>query len=194
MIKLNIAGVDEAGRGALAGPVVSAAVLLAAKTQIPGLTDSKRLSAKQRSALEGVIKAASLSWAVGLASVDEIDEMNILQATLLSMQRAVEGLEQCPDQVLVDGNRLPNLDCPAKAIVKGDLLVPAISAASVIAKVTRDSIMAEYSNEYPNYGFERHAGYGTRVHLESLASFGATAIHRKTFAPVRNLAQTEIAL
>ena len=169
MTNLRIAGVDEAGRGALAGPVVSAAVLLAPDTMISGLADSKQLKPDIRRSLEQKIKRSCLCWAIGIASAGEIDQINILQATLLSMKRAVEELRLVPDRVLVDGNYLPDIDCPGEAIVKGDAKVPVISAASILAKVTRDAMMRNYSMRFPGYGFESHVGYGTRMHLNSLA-------------------------
>ena len=192
MTTARIAGVDEAGRGALAGPVVSAAVLLAPDTMISGLADSKQLKPDIRRSLEQMIKRSCLCWAIGIASAGEIDEINILQATLLSMKRAVEGLRICPDRVLVDGNYLPDIDCPGEAIVKGDAKEPVISAASILAKVTRDTMMQNYAKRFPGYGFESHVGYGTQLHLKSLSQYGATSIHRKTFSPVRNLRQAKI--
>ncbi len=192
MSKLLIAGVDEAGRGALAGPVVSAAVLFSSGPKISGLTDSKKLSQRVRLDLEMEIKRSCACWAVGIATAEEIDRLNVLQATLLSMRRAVNGLTISPDRVLVDGNHLPEIDYPGEAIVQGDLHEPVVSAASIIAKVTRDSMMQVYAVEYPGYGFERHVGYGTKLHLQSLSELGATPIHRKTFAPVSQLEQTQI--
>lgn len=187
-----IAGVDEAGRGALAGPVVSAAVLFSSEPEIPGLTDSKKLSQRVRLDLEMEIKRNCACWAVGIATAEEIDRLNVLQATLLSMRRAVNSLTMQPDRVLVDGNHLPEIDYPGEAIIQGDLHEPVVSAASIIAKVTRDSMMQVYAVEYPGYGFERHVGYGTKLHLQSLSELGATPIHRKTFAPINQLEQTQI--
>ena len=187
-----IAGVDEAGRGALAGPVVSAAVLFSSGPEIPGLTDSKKLSQRVRLDLEMEIKRNCACWAVGIATAEEIDRLNVLQATLLSMRRAVNSLTMQPDRVLVDGNHLPDIGYPGEAIIQGDLHEPVVSAASIIAKVTRDSMMQVYSVEYPGYGFERHVGYGTKLHLQSLSELGATPIHRKTFAPISQLEQTQI--
>lgn len=190
---LLIAGVDEAGRGPLAGPVVAAAVILDPAQPISGLADSKTLSAHQREALAATIKSHAWCWAVGIASVEEIDQLNILQATLLAMQRALGGLSTPAQYALIDGNRLPTLTIPARAIVKGDSTVAAISAASIIAKVTRDSMMQDYQQQYPNFSFSQHQGYGTRQHLAELAQFGVLPIHRKTFAPVRNrLSQPDI--
>lgn len=179
-----MAGVDEAGRGPLAGPVVAAAVILDELNPIAGLNDSKKLSPLRREKLYDEIRAKALCCSIAQASVEEIDEFNILQATLLAMQRAVKGLRLKPQNVLVDGNRLPMLDIAARAIVKGDALVPAISAASILAKVTRDRWCAELDHQYPQYGFAAHKGYGTAVHLAALRSYGACPVHRKSFAPV----------
>ena len=179
-----IAGVDEAGRGPLAGPVLAAAVILDARNPIPGLNDSKKLSAQRRESLFDEIRAKALCCSVAQASVEEIESLNILQATLLAMQRAVAGLRLKPAKVLVDGNRLPVLDVLAEAIVKGDALVPAISAASILAKVTRDRLCDEYDQRFPLYGFATHKGYGTAAHLAALRAHGACEWHRKTFAPV----------
>ncbi|TAL42181.1 MAG: ribonuclease HII [Methylovulum sp.] len=182
-----IAGVDEAGRGPLAGPVVAAAVILDPLRPIDGLADSKTLSAGKRDSLAVIIKQAALSWAVAEASVEEIDELNILQATLLAMQRAVSGLSMRPDEVLVDGNRLPVLAMPAQAIIKGDSKIAAISAASILAKVARDKLMDEYHRQYPDFAFHLHKGYGTRQHLAEIEKFGFLGVHRKTFNPVKSL-------
>ncbi len=179
-----VAGVDEAGRGPLAGPVVAAAVILDDLRPIAGLNDSKKLSAARREKLFDEIRAKALCCSIAQASVEEIDEINILQATLLAMRRAVEGLRLKPAKVLVDGNRLPVLDVLAEAIVKGDATVPAISAASILAKVTRDRWCAELDARYPQYGFATHKGYGTAEHLAALLAHGACPEHRKTFAPV----------
>lgn len=179
-----VAGVDEAGRGPLAGPVVAAAVILDARHPIKGLNDSKKLTALRREKLFDEIRAKALCCSIGEASVHEIDELNILQATLLAMRRAVEGLRLKPGLVLVDGNRLPLLRVRAEAIIKGDALVPAISAASILAKVTRDRWCAELDALYPEYGFAGHKGYGTAEHLAALQAHGACPQHRKTFAPV----------
>ncbi len=179
-----VAGVDEAGRGPLAGPVVAAAVILDELNPIAGLADSKKLSAARREKLYDEIRAKALCCSIAEASVEEIDTLNILQATLLAMRRAVEGLRLKPAKVLVDGNRLPVLDVLAEAIVKGDATVPAISAASILAKVHRDRWCAEYDREFPQYGFAAHKGYGTAEHLAALRQHGACPQHRKTFAPV----------
>lgn len=179
-----IAGVDEAGRGPLVGPVMAAAVILDDRQPIKGLADSKKLTAKQREKLFDEIRAKALCCSVAQASVEEIDELNILQATLLAMRRAVEGLRLPPKLVLVDGNRLPALAMQARAIVKGDSLVPAISAASILAKVSRDRWCAEYDLQFPQYGFARHKGYGTAAHLAALTEHGACPQHRTSFRPV----------
>jgi len=179
-----VAGVDEAGRGPLAGPVVAAAVILDDLNPIKGLADSKILTALRREKLFDEIRAKALCCSVAEASVEEIERLNILQATLLAMRRAVEGLRLKPKMVLVDGNRLPVLDMLAEAIVKGDATVPAISAASILAKVHRDRWCAEYDLQFPQYGFAQHKGYGTAQHLAALREFGACPQHRKTFRPV----------
>lgn len=178
------AGVDEAGRGPLMGPVVAAAVILDDMNPIKGLADSKKLTALRRDRLYDEIHAKALCFSVALATVEEIDQLNILQATMLAMKRAVEGLRLKPQKVLVDGNRLPVLSMLAEAIVKGDALVPAISAASILAKVTRDRWCAEVDLLYPQYGFAGHKGYGTTAHLLALREHGACPQHRKSFAPV----------
>jgi len=179
-----LAGVDEAGRGPLAGPVVAAAVILDDLKPIKGLADSKKLSASRREKLFDEIRAKALCFSIASASVEEIDQLNILQATMLAMRRAVNGLRLKPNMVLVDGNRLPIIDIRAEAIVKGDSLVPAISAASILAKVHRDRWCMEVDLVYPQYGFAGHKGYGTAVHLAALKSHGACPEHRKTFKPV----------
>ena len=181
------AGVDEAGRGPLAGPVVAAAVILDADRPIDGLDDSKVLRASRREALAAVIRTRSRAWAIGLASVEEIDRLNILQATLLAMQRAVQGLAVAPGIAWVDGNQAPPLPCRVQTIVRGDALVPAISAASILAKVERDALMATLDAKYPQYGFAGHKGYPTAAHLAALASHGVSPVHRRSFAPVRRL-------
>ena len=179
-----IAGVDEAGRGPLAGPVVAAAVILDDQNPIKGLNDSKKLTALRRAKLYDEIRAKALCCSIAEATVEEIDELNILQATMLAMRRAVEGLRLKPTKVLIDGNRLPVLSVMAEAIVGGDALVPSISAASILAKVTRDRWCAELHAQYPQYGFDGHKGYGTAEHLAALRAHGACPQHRKTFRPV----------
>ncbi|MEY4506588.1 MAG: hypothetical protein RL297_1166 [Pseudomonadota bacterium] len=179
-----VAGVDEAGRGPLAGPVVAAAVILNDKMPIQGLADSKKLTALRRERLYDEILAKALCCSIAQASVQEIDEINILQATLLAMRRAVQGLRLKPNKVLVDGNRLPSLDVLAEAVVGGDALVPAISAASILAKVTRDRLLLTLHEQHPAYGFDRHKGYGTAEHLRALSTLGPLPAHRKSFAPV----------
>lgn len=183
-LSLPLAGVDEAGRGPLAGPVVAAAVVLGS-TVPAGLADSKQLSAAARERLLGALEASALAIGIGLADVAEIDRLNILGATLLAMQRAVAALGRVPGQVLVDGNRCPLLPCPARAVVGGDAIIPAISAASIVAKVTRDRLMDALDLRYPAYGFARHKGYPTRAHIEALARHGVSVEHRLSFAPVR---------
>lgn len=178
-------GVDEAGRGPLAGPVVAAAVILDPVRPIAGLADSKKLSAVRREKLAVEIRAKALAWCVAEASVAEIDAINILQATLLAMQRAVAGLTVTPAEALIDGNRCPLLAVPARAIVGGDATVAEISAASILAKTTRDAGLLALHAEYPQYGFDRHKGYGTAEHLAALRAHGPTPHHRKSFAPVR---------
>ena len=185
--KQLVAGVDEAGRGPLAGPVIAAAVILDANSPIDGLTDSKQLSETRREQLAATIKRYALAWAVGRSEVEEIDAINILQASMLAMQRAVASLPISPEHVLVDGNRCPNFQCKATAIVKGDLLVPAISAASIIAKVTRDNEMIQLDQQYPGYGLLGHKGYPTKKHLEALHRLGVSPIHRRSFGPVKKL-------
>lgn len=182
-----IAGVDEVGRGPLVGAVVTAAVILDPNNPIEGLADSKKLSEKRRIALAEEIKQKALSWSLGRAEPEEIDQLNILHATMLAMERAVAGLHIQPDFVLVDGNRIPKFSIPVQAVVKGDSLVAEISAASIIAKVTRDQEMAELDKIYPEYGFAKHKGYPTKLHFEKLAELGVTPYHRKSFAPVARL-------
>jgi ribonuclease HII len=179
-----IAGVDEVGRGPLAGPVISAAVILAPSCGISGLADSKVLTERRREELSILIREKAVCWAIGRAEVEEIDALNILQASLLSMRRAVLALSIKPQEVLVDGNRCPDLPYPAVAIIKGDASVPAISAASILAKVSRDREMVALHQRYPDYGFECHKGYPTRKHRECLIRFGATKHHRRSFRPV----------
>ncbi len=182
-----IAGVDEVGRGPLAGPVVAAAVILQDNDPIIGLADSKKLSATKREQLAVQIKLRSFSWALGRAEVHEIDAINILQASLLAMQRAVAALTVVPEHIQVDGNRCPAFPCSAEAIIKGDQTVACISAASIIAKVARDQEMVELAVRYPGYGLEQHKGYPTKDHLAALQQLGISAIHRLSFAPVRAL-------
>lgn len=181
---LIIAGVDEAGRGPLAGPVFAAAVILNPEKPIHGLNDSKKLSAKQRENLFIRIQENALAWSIGRAEVDEIDKINILQASLLAMQRAVEGLKIAPQLALVDGNQAPKLACITKTIIQGDALEPAISAASILAKVARDREMVQLDKLYPHYGFAQHKGYSTGIHLKKLKEFGPCEIHRRSYAPV----------
>jgi ribonuclease HII len=180
-----VAGVDEVGRGPLAGPVVAAAVILDPARPITGLADSKKLTARQRERLRAEIEDKALSFALGRAEVAEIDRINILQASLLAMQRAVAGLHLRPHRVEVDGNRCPAVDCECLAIVGGDATVAAISAASILAKVARDAEMDGLDAAYPEYGFISHKGYPTPAHLKALGEFGPCAIHRRSFAPVR---------
>jgi ribonuclease HII len=186
-----LAGVDEAGRGPLAGPVVAAAVILDDRAPIKGLADSKQLSERRRERLYDEIRAKALCCSIAQASVEEIDRLNILQATLLAMQRAVRGLRLKPTKVLVDGNRLPPLDVLAEAIVSGDALVPAISAASILAKVTRDRLLLNLHEQFPAYGFDRHKGYGTAQHLNALLTLGPLDVHRRSFAPVARALQQQ---
>jgi ribonuclease HII len=183
----RVAGVDEAGRGPLAGPVIAAAVILDPEHPVAGLRDSKKLTESRRTALFDEITGNALAWAVGRAEVEEIDSINILQATLLAMRRAVEQLVPAADAVLVDGNQCPQLACPVRAIIKGDDKVAAISAASIIAKVSRDREMLELDDLYPGYGLARHKGYPSRMHLEALQKLGVTPVHRRSYAPVRRL-------
>lgn len=181
-----IAGVDEVGRGPLVGAVVTAAVILDPARPIVGLADSKTLSEKRRLALYDEIIEKAMCWSLGRAEPQEIDQLNILHATLLAMQRAVAGLQIVPDFVLIDGNRCPMLAMPCQAVVKGDSLVREISAASIVAKVTRDREMCELDRLFPQYGFAQHKGYPTAMHMEMLAKHGVTPYHRRSFAPVRN--------
>jgi ribonuclease HII len=184
---LLVAGVDEAGRGPLAGPVTAAAVILDPARPVAGIADSKQLSSARRGELEPLIKQAAIAWAVASAGVDEIDALNILQASLLAMKRAVEALAASPELVLVDGNRCPSLVCAAEAVVRGDASVPVIGAASILAKVSRDREMERLDPLYPAYGFARHKGYPTREHLAVLREQGPCEIHRRSFGPVRKL-------
>ena len=181
------AGVDEAGRGPLAGDVYAAAVILGANQPIEGLADSKILSEKRRETLAPLIQQRSLAWCVAVATVQEIDQLNILQATLLAMQRAVQGLKITPQLAWVDGNQAPRLACRVQTVVKGDSLVPAISAASILAKTARDAELLRLHTEFPEYGFNLHKGYGTALHMARLKEFGPCPAHRRSFAPVRRL-------
>jgi ribonuclease HII len=182
-----IAGVDEVGRGPLCGDVVTAAVILDPNKPIKGLTDSKKLTEKKREHLFDIIKQDALAWSVARASVDEIDKLNILHASMLAMQRAVSNLPIKPNFVLVDGNRCPDFGIQTQAVVKGDLLVPEISAASILAKVTRDRVMVELDKLYPQYGLAKHKGYPTKAHLIAIKEHGINHLYRKSFAPVKNL-------
>jgi ribonuclease HII len=182
-----ICGVDEAGRGPLAGPVYAAAVILDPNRPIDGLADSKKLSAKKRERLALEIRTHAIAWAIAEASVEEIDHLNILNATLLAMTRAVSRLVPQPLEVLVDGNRCPKLALPARAIIGGDATVAEISAASILAKTARDAFMLKLHAEYPQYGFDRHMGYGTALHMDALKMHGPSPCHRRSFAPVRQL-------
>jgi ribonuclease HII len=181
---LLIAGIDEAGRGPLAGPVFAAAVILDPARKIRGLKDSKVLTPERREELAALIRSHAIAWAVASADVNEIDTLNILRATLLAMKRAVEALSVVPIEALVDGNQCPSLTCPVYAIVKGDRDVASISAASILAKTARDALLVELDVIYPHYGFAHNKGYGTPEHLAALDRFGPCAIHRRTFAPV----------
>lgn len=182
-----VAGVDEAGRGPLAGPVYAAAVILSPTVRIDGLADSKKLTAKKRDALFDVIQQRALSWAIASASVEEIDAINILQASLLAMRRAVEGLATQPHHILVDGLYCPKVSMPARAIVKGDSKESAISAASILAKVARDREMHKLHDQFPHYRFDLHKGYGTAVHMAALTKHGVTPVHRRSYAPIREI-------
>jgi ribonuclease HII len=181
------AGIDEVGRGPLAGPVVVAAVILDVAASIGGLADSKQLSPARREVLADLIRARALAWAIGRADVEEIDRLNILQATLLAMQRAVASLPVVPDRAVVDGQHCPQLPCPVQAVVRGDQTVAEISAASILAKVERDREMLVWDRRYPGYGLARHKGYPTPEHLDALERLGPSPIHRRSFAPVRGL-------
>ncbi len=176
-----VCGVDEAGRGPLAGPVFAAAVVLPSNVMIEGLNDSKKLSEKKRELLYDEIKAKALAHCIAFAFEKEIDELNILRATFLAMRRAIDGLAVKPDFALIDGNRLPELNIPAKAIIKGDSLSASIAAASILAKVERDRLMKKLSEKYPEYSFEKHKGYGTKLHVDLLKKYGPSEIHRRSF-------------
>lgn len=186
-----VAGVDEAGRGPLAGPVVAAAVILDPARPIEGLADSKALTEARREAMFEAIMAGALAWGIGRAEVEEIDEINILQATFLAMQRAVAQLAPAPGHVLVDGNRCPRLPCTVEAVVGGDATVEAISAASILAKVSRDRELVVLDQAFPGYGFAAHKGYGTKAHLEALDRLGPSPVHRRSFGPVKRLLEGE---
>ena len=188
---VNTAGVDEAGRGPLAGEVYAAAVILNPNAPIDGLRDSKKLSAKRRTDLSVEIKEKALAWAISFASVEEIDDLNILNATMLAMTRAIEALNVFPEIVLVDGNKAPILDkVNVRTIVKGDQKEPSISAASIIAKVARDERLIVLDELYPDWGFRSHKGYGTKAHIEAIKNFGVTPLHRKTFEPIKSMKLT----
>ena len=177
----NICGVDEAGRGPLAGPVCAAAVILPKGEIIEGVNDSKKLTEKKREALYGVIKEKADAYSIAFASVEEIEEMNILNATMLAMKRAVDGLDIPADYAMIDGNKIPNLNIPAEYVIKGDANSMSIAAASILAKVTRDRLCADYEKEYPQYGFAKHKGYGTKLHREMILKYGPCKIHRMSF-------------
>jgi ribonuclease HII len=189
-----VAGVDEAGRGPLAGPVVAGAVILDPENPIDGLQDSKRLTALRRDVLFAEIEEKALAWAVGRADVEEIDRINILQATMLAMQRAVAALQPAAEHALIDGNRCPDLACPAQAIVRGDSRVAAISAASIMAKVTRDREMLSLDVMYPGYGLAQHKGYPSKAHIQALENLGVSPVHRRSYAPVRKIMEQRAGL
>ena len=182
-----IVGVDEAGRGPLAGPVVAAAVMVPQNFHLRGLGDSKKVTKRRRESLDLEIKKQAIGWAIGEANVNEIDTLNILRATLLAMSRAVDSLSIKPNLVLIDGCHVPHLVCEVRAVVKGDASVPAISAASILAKVYRDRMMTDFHRQFPEYGFDTNMGYPTRHHIHALKTYGATRIHRTSFAPVRSV-------
>ena len=188
-----VAGVDEVGIGPLAGDVVACAVILDPNVPIDDLRDSKRLSEKARERLAAIIRGQALSWSLGSASVAEVDSLNVLVASHMAMQRAVAGLSVVPDTVLVDGNKTPDFGLPTQAIIKGDQRVAAISAASIVAKVTRDGQLIELAARFPGYGFERHKGYPTKHHMQALAELGPCAAHRRSFAPVQRAFNTGVA-
>ena len=181
-----IAGVDEAGRGPLAGPVVSAAVILKPRSNLIGLNDSKKLSANKRKLLSDEIKIHSVSWAIGTATAQEIDDINILRASLLSMERAIKNLSEVPEKVIVDGQYTPEIDVPCEAIVRGDAIEESIMAASILAKVARDKMMLKLDRKYPNYRFGQHKGYPTKLHMKALNEFGPCSEHRQSFKPIKN--------
>ncbi len=183
---IPLAGIDEAGRGPLAGPIIAAAVILDPRQPVSGLADSKTLSAKKREYLATIIRQRALAYGLGRADLEEIDRLNVLGATMLAMQRAVSALEVAPRYILIDGQFCPALPCPATAIVQGDKKVPAISAASILAKVSRDREMMHLDTLYPAYGFAKHKGYPTRAHIRALFEYGPSPCHRRNFAPVKN--------
>src|SRR3954471_18883357 len=191
-VRVVICGVDEAGRGPLAGPVYAAAVILDPARRVNGLADSKVLNAERRELLAGRIKERAIAWAVACASVEEIDAINIFRASLLAMRRAVEALNVAPHEAWIDGTHCPELACRTRAIIDGDALHKVISAASILAKTARDAEMARLHNRYPNYGFDRHKGYSTAEHLELLAKHGPCDIHRRSFEPVRVLFEKDL--
>ncbi len=186
-----LAGIDEVGRGCLAGPVMAAAVILDPDRPISGLTDSKKLSPARRSELSALIKTSALSWSIARVEASEIDRINIFQASLLAMERAYTSLSVVPERVVVDGSRYPNLNCPGEAIIKGDLLIPAISAASIIAKVARDQEIALLDALYPGYEFAQHKGYPTQLHKQKIQLLGLMPFHRRSFAPIKNWHTTQ---
>lgn len=188
--RLLVAGVDEAGRGPLAGPVIAAAVILEVDNPVEGLADSKTLTAERRERLSEMIRERALCWTLGRAEVEEIDRLNILHATMLAMKRAVASLPFAPGLVKIDGNRAPQINYPVQTIIRGDASVPAISAASIMAKVARDAEMIEWDRIYPGYGFSVHKGYPTRAHIEALTRQGVSPIHRRSFGPVREALAT----
>ncbi len=187
-----IAGVDEAGRGPLAGPVIAAAVILPARYHLPGLKDSKKMTENQRASLFEAIQQQAVSFAIGRAEPQEIDKINILEATMLAMTRAIMGLSTQPELARIDGNRAPHLDCKVETIIKGDALIPAISAASILAKVTRDREMLQWHEKYPEYGFAIHKGYPTAAHRQAIIAHGVTDIHRLSYRPVREALQRQL--
>jgi len=184
---LLLAGVDEVGRGPLAGDVIAAAVILDPKAPIPGLADSKKLSERRRKKLAAEIKENALCWSIARSTIEEIDLFNILTATMIAMERAVSGLKTVPEHVVVDGNRLPSWSYSSESIIKGDVNVPSISAASIIAKVYRDEEMFVLNQTYPGYGFDAHKGYGTKKHMEAIKKLGPSPIHRKSFEPIKSM-------
>ncbi|MFT6300281.1 MAG: ribonuclease HII [Saprospiraceae bacterium] len=184
---LLLAGVDEVGRGPLAGDVIAAAVILDPKAPVPGLADSKKLSERRRKKLAAEIKKNALCWSIARSTIEEIDLFNILTATMIAMERAVSGLKTVPEHVVVDGNRLPSWSYSSESIIKGDVNVPSISAASIIAKVYRDEEMFVLNQTYPGYGFDAHKGYGTKKHMEAIKKLGPSPIHRKSFEPIKSM-------